>query len=338
MTAVVRLAVLGWWLVSLAQAAPLPTVSAAYQQVASTEAAEAVLEAERMSTVSAQVAGRVLAIHFRPGDRVAQGQVILRLDPSVAEQEVRGAEARRRAAEVALAEAERQYRRMQELLAKHYVSQAQADQAAAAWQAAKAQLASVHASQGQAATTRGFATVVAPYSGVMSALHVEVGEMAVPGRPLATGFDPDALRATARVPQSRLEAVRAASAAWVELPGRADWLKATRVQLLPAADPRTHDTEVRVYLPAGLSGLMPGQFARVHFVTGSQRRLVVPAAAVVRRSELVAVYVLAADGRPQLRQVRLGEAVPGGLVEVRAGVKAGESVITTPLAATAAAH
>lgn len=186
-------------------------------------------------------------------------------------------------AEAVLVEAERHYRRLQDLLAKHYVSQAQVDQAEAAWQAAKAQLAGVRASQGQAATTRGFANVVAPYSGVMSALHVEVGEMAVPGRPLATGFDPDALRATARVPQSRVEAVRVATAAWVELPERVDWLKASRVQLLPAT-------------------------------------------AVVRRSELVAVYVLAADGRPQLRQVRLGATVPGGLVEVRAGVKAGEKV------------
>jgi multidrug efflux pump subunit AcrA (membrane-fusion protein) len=61
-------------------------------------------------------------------------------------------------------------------------------------------------------------------------------------------------------------------------------------------------------------------------------RLYVPARAVVRRAELTAVYVLGADGRAVLRQVRLGRS-EGDRVEVLAGVSAGERVVLDPQAA-----
>jgi len=60
----------------------------------------------------------------------------------------------------------------------------------------------------------------------------------------------------------------------------------------------------------------------------------VPAAAVLRRSELTAVYVVPSGKAPQLRQIRAGQSLPGGLVEVLAGVKEGEQVALDPVAAT----
>ena len=61
-------------------------------------------------------------------------------------------------------------------------------------------------------------------------------------------------------------------------------------------------------------------------------RLFVPASAVVRRAEMVGVYVIASGGRPLLRQVRLGRA-EGDRVEVLSGVSAGERVALDPQAA-----
>ena len=58
-----------------------------------------------------------------------------------------------------------------------------------------------------------------------------------------------------------------------------------------------------------------------------------PASAVVRRAEVTAVYVMGADKRPQLRQLRLGP-VQGDQVEVLSGLDAGEQLITDPQAAT----
>ncbi|MFN3587230.1 MAG: efflux RND transporter periplasmic adaptor subunit [Moraxellaceae bacterium] len=312
-----------------AKPAPASAVIA-WRQVEATWAGEAVVEAERQSTVAAQTAGRVMAINFRPGDAVKQGQVIMRIDPTVAQQQVAGVQAQVAEAEVALDNATREYERFRELFAKNYVSKSQMDQVEANYKAAQARLNTLRASSGQASTTRAFADVTAPYSGVMSALHVELGEMAAPGTPLATGFDPAWLRATAQVPQAWIDAVRRGNRAFIEVPGAAQWLTAARLVVIPAADPRTHTTEVRVYLPEG-TGLLPGQFVRVHFVTGTARRLVVPAAAVLRRSEVTAVYVLPENGRPQLRQVRLGERQGDGSYEVLAGLREGERVSLEPV-------
>ena len=65
---------------------------------------------------------------------------------------------------------------------------------------------------------------------------------------------------------------------------------------------------------------------------GRSRKLVVPAAAVLRRGELTAVYVLTEGGGRQLRQVRVGNRVNDDAVEVLAGLSAGERVALDPLA------
>ncbi len=104
-------------------------------------------------------------------------------------------------------------------------------------------------------------------------------------------------------------------------------------------DPATHTVELRLDLPADAArDASPGAFARAWLTRaaepgqGERPRLFVPAAAVVRRAELTGVYVVDANGRPLLRQVRLGPA-SGDEVEVLAGVAAGDRVATDPQAA-----
>jgi RND family efflux transporter MFP subunit len=189
------------------------------------------------------------------------------------------------------------------------------------------------AGAGQAATERSFATVVAPYSGVVAARHVELGEMAAPGRPLMTGFDPSTLRVVANVPQAQVGAIQAFGKARVELPSLGKWLNAKSVTIVPAADPRTHTTRIRLELPEDVRGVYPGVFARAHFATGKATRLLVPREAVLRRSEVTAVFVVGEDGAPLLRQVRLGTAGDERAIEVLAGLKPGERVALEPVKA-----
>ena len=65
---------------------------------------------------------------------------------------------------------------------------------------------------------KGFATVAAPYGGVVAARHVELGETVAPGAPLMTGFDPADLRVVADIPQLRLKAITPQTPAVVEFP------------------------------------------------------------------------------------------------------------------------
>jgi hypothetical protein len=140
------------------------------------------------------------------------------------------------------------------------------------------------------------------------------------------------------VPQAQIGAIQAGGHARVEIPSVGKWIDAKRVTIVPSADPRTHTTQVRLELPPDVRGVYPGIYALAHFIIGREPRLLVPRAAVIRRSEVVGAYVLGADGFPQLRQIRLGAASDETSVEVLAGLRAGDRVALEPLKAAAEAR
>jgi RND family efflux transporter MFP subunit len=337
-TAAVTLALL---LAACGNEPPPPAPPAAQLQSAVVEArevdldysAEAVVEAVRQSTVAAQIAGRVVEVRFDVGDVVKKGEVIVRIDERAASQAVAASAAQVQEAQAALANARSQYERSKQLAAQKFISPAGLEKAETDYKAAQARVSSIVAGAGQASTERSFATIVAPYGGVVSARHVEVGEMATPGKPLMTGFDPSSLRVVANLPQAQLPAIQAANRAWVEIPGMGKRIDARQITVVPSADPRTHTTRVRLDLPADVSGIYPGVFARAHFSTGRATRLLVPRAAVFQRSEVTAVYVIDEQGRPRLRQLRLGSAGDAQGVEVLSGLRPGERVALEPVKA-----
>ena len=311
----------------------LPSAVVEIREVDLAYSAEAVVEAVRQSTVAAQIAGRIVDLRFDVGDYVKKGEVIARIDERVAAQAAAASTAQVSEAQAALANARAQYERSKLLLSQKFISAAALDKAEADFKQAQARLTATLAGAGQAATEASFATIVAPYSGVVSARHVELGEMATPGRPLMTGFDPSTLRVVANVPQQQVAAIQAAGRARIEVPSLGKWLDTTGVTVIPSADPRTHTTRIRLELPPDVRGIYPGVFARAHFVIGKEPRLLVARAAIVRRSEVTAVYVLDAQGTPLLRQVRLGTASDETSVEVLAGLKPGERVALDPVKA-----
>jgi hypothetical protein len=161
--------------------------------------------------------------------------------------------------------------------------------------------------------------------------HVEAGEMATPGKPLITIFDPKGLRVIASLPQYKLAELKKSARARVEFPESGRWIDVQRIEILPTVDARSHTATARLYLPENVEGVAPGSYARAHFTIGQARKLTVPPAAVLRRGEVTAVYVLDDKGAAKLRQVRLGEAVAGGELEVLAGINSGERVSLTPM-------
>lgn len=297
-------------------AEPLPVVTVRPHAVDLSFPADAVVEAVQQATVGAQLAGRILEVRADAGQVVNKGDVLMRLDAREAGEALRAADA-------VHANAKAHFERQQQLKAQKFVSQAAVDKAKADLDAAAANRAAALAGQSHA-------TLVAPMAGVIARRHAEAGDMAMPGTPLFTLYQPGSLRVTASIPQYRLKEMRAVRTARVEFPELGKWVTATSVQVLPTADAATHVSPVRIGLPA-MPEAIPGMFARVHFVIGQVEKLTVPTAAVLRRGEVSAVYVQAADGRFSLRQLRLGDTVGHAEVEVLAGLASGDKVATDPL-------
>jgi RND family efflux transporter MFP subunit len=316
------------------KATPAATVEVHMRDVDEVYAADAVIEAVRQATVAAQLSGTVTQILVDAGDRVKRGQVLARIDTRDTDAQVAAGRANVAQADAQLTQARLNLERTQSLLEKNFVSRAALDQAESNLKAAQAAADAARAGNTQADTARSHAELKSPIDGVVTRRLMEPGEVAAPGRGVVAVHDPAALRAVGNLPQFVLPKTAGATRATIELPQLGRTINATRVTILPATDARLLSTQIRADLPAGdTPGITPGASAKILVPVGRTRKLVLPQSALIRRGELTAVNVVAADGRPQLRQIRVGNTVADGGVEVLAGLGDGERVLLNPLAA-----
>jgi RND family efflux transporter MFP subunit len=183
---------------TLAQAAPLATATVELREIELTYPAEAVIEAVRQATIAAQVPGRVVEVRADAGDAVKQGQLLMRID-------AREAAEGYAASQATLANAKANYERTKNLHTQKFISKAALDKAESDYKAAQA-------GSGAAGAAASHASIVSPLTGFVAQRHTEAGEMATPGRPLVTVYDPKGLRVTSSIPQYKLAEVRATCA------------------------------------------------------------------------------------------------------------------------------
>jgi RND family efflux transporter MFP subunit len=289
------------------------------------------VEAVQRSTISAQASGRVLEVRYDVDDFVEQGEVVIRLSDSEQQARVRAAEGSLNEARARFDEATAEFQRIETIFADQLVSQAEFDRARAARDSARARLESARATLEEAREQLGYTTIVAPYPGIVTDRHVEVGEAVSPGSPLLTGISLEQLRVEISVPQRLVDSLRRHQEAQVVL-DNGERIPAESLTIFPYADPATNTFRVRVNLPEldESAGLFPGMFVKTAIKLGEDRRLVVPSEAVIFRSEVVAVYVIDPDGRIGFRQIRVGRELPEGF-EVLAGLRQGERVALDPV-------
>ena len=341
---VIALLALAPALSTLAAASDLVAAPARAASANSSVSFDGVVEAVRQTVIAAQVPGAVVQLDVKAGDRVRAGQLLLRIDARAADQSAAASDAQVQAARAGLEVATRDFERQKQLYQKNYISQAALERAESEFKATQAQVNAQMAQAGAARTQSGFFAVRAPYAGVVAEVPVALGDMAMPGRRLLTLYDPSALRVAASVPQTLASQVVAGRMPRIELPGlqaASQWVSPARLEVLPTIDASTHTVLLRADLPAGLAGVAPGMFARLWLplpvaVDGrGDAALSVPMQSIVRRAEMTGLYVLDPNGRPVLRQVRLGKA-DGDTVEILSGLMQGERVVADPQAAARA--
>lgn len=317
-------------------AQPVPVVALQLRAVASSFELDGNVQAVRQSTVSTQTSGRIVALAVKAGERVRAGQLLATIDEQETRAGLQRSQAQAAQADAELRQARLNFERNRELVAKGFVSQAALDGAEAQFKASQAGREQASAAVTQSRLTHGYNRVTAPFDGWVSQTHAEAGELALPGKPLLTLYAPNPVRAVVQVPASRAELVRQATRIEVQagLPGSAaPWIKPSAQVVLPATDPVTQTVEWRLELPAAASThLLPGQQVRVRFAGALVQRNVVPAAALLRRGELTAVYVASTHGFV-LKAVRLGADFGDSGIEVLAGLQPGDRVALDPVKA-----
>jgi len=328
----IRLAILLLALVSAAPviaAVPLETVTTKLEDAARERVWDGRVEAVNQATVSAQTSGRIAELPFDVNDYVEAGDVLMRFTDTEQKAALARAEAALQEANARLAEANQEYERFSKMIENNSVSQARFDQSRANRDAARARLNAARSGVETANEQLEYTVIRAPYAGIVSKRHVELGELVSPGQPVISGLSLQSLRVNVDVPQSMFHSVRTIGKAFVYVDD--ERIGAESMTFFPVADSAANTFRVRVNLPDGAATLYPGIFIKVGFVVGETQRLLVPQKAIVRRSELSGIYVVDGDF-VSLRQVRLGRKFADS-VEVIAGLSEGESVATDPVAA-----
>jgi RND family efflux transporter MFP subunit len=317
------------------KAAPVTfaTLTVAKQSATQERLWDGVVDAVNKATLSAQTGGRVTELPFDVNDYVKVGDVIVRFTDVEQQSGRRQADAAMRAAEATAREAKLAFDRAKDLIAKKLIAQAAYDQAVARHDAANAAFEAARAAVREAGEQVDYTVVRAPYSGILTERHVQVGETVRPGQPLVSGLSLARLRVEVEIPQGDVAAIREQAKAAILLDdGRR--IDANKVVIFPYADAKTHSFRVRLELPEAETGLQPGMTVKAAFAIGSAERVLIPETALVRRSEVTAVYVVDAANRVALRQVRIGHRF-GARVEVLAGLSVGDRIAADPLAALA---
>jgi multidrug efflux system membrane fusion protein len=298
---------------------------------------EAVGRAEAFETVAlkSRLDGQVLAVEYREGEHVREGQVLVRLDPGDLEARLRQVAANLARDQALLDKARIDLKRYVSLRERHLVSEEKAGEVRTALAAAEATVKADRAAVDLAKLQLGYATIRAPFAGVVGARLVSPGaavkvnetELAVVNRvqPLYVSF------AVPEKYSARLRAALRASPLRVtaRLPGDAERQFEGEARFLDnAVDVATSTIQLKAVLPNADELLTPGQFLNVSVPLDTLRNAVtVPAEAVQEGPDGSFVYVVTPEQLAELRPVEVA-AAQRGRIAVGSGLRAGELVIT----------
>jgi RND family efflux transporter MFP subunit len=317
------------------------------------------ITARRLATVSAKITGRVREVLIEEGMRVEAGQVLATLDDldartALALAEARLAAERSQLAEIEtnLANARREARRQQELVARKLTSQQAAETAATTVEALAARLASARAQV--TVSERALVDAIngvddtivrAPFAGVVTVKAAQPGEIISPlsagGGFTRTGIgtivDMDSLEIQVDVNENFINRVKAGQPVEATLNAYPDWkIPAEVIAIIPTADRSKATVKVRIALKERDDRIVPDMGVRVAFLeeraadapAASPPGVLVPRAAIRRESDGDVVYVLA-EGRLVRRKVTVGTLTAGESRQVLDGVAAGEQVVVS---------
>ncbi|MCK4742526.1 MAG: efflux RND transporter periplasmic adaptor subunit [Sulfuriflexus sp.] len=303
-----------------------------YEEVVVQRYFDATVEAVHKATIAAQVSERITEINFDVDDYVEQGSILIRFKDIKQRARLEQAHAGLREALVASKDAETELKRIRDIYVKKLVAKAVLDKANAVYKGSLARQTQAEARLKEAKEQFEQTIVRAPYSGIVTQRHVELGETPSIGKPLMTGLSLNRLRVVANVPQRFISVLRnGCCPAQIILPGEQQRVATKKLTIFPIADSQSHSFKIRADLEKGQYGLYPGMLVKLVLDVDTQKRLMIPLSALVYRGEVTGVYVFTKE-KIIFRLVRSGR-THDGRVEIHAGLESDERIALDPIKA-----
>ncbi len=285
--------------------------------------------------IFARVPGYMQAWTRDIGATVGQGTPLAQIETPELDQQIAAARAALAKAKASAGLARSTAARWNDLLTDHSVSQQEADERNGNLAVQVATVRGAQADLARLLAMKGYATVRAPFAGVVTQRTADIGDLVGPGatnpQPMFTVADVSRIRIYVGVPQAYAAAMKPGVEATLtvpDLPGQT--FAAKVVGTSDAINPQNGALQVQLLADNSAHALRAGGYAQVAFkVPGSAGAVMIPSSALLFRSAGTQVATVGSDGRVRLLSITLGRDL-GKAVEVVSGLSAGTKIIDNP--------
>ena len=294
------------------------------------------LQAYTESPIYARTTGYLKKWYHDIGTHVQQGELLAEIDTPEIDQQLSQARADLGTMQANENLSRITATRYEELIKTDGVSKQEVDNAVGDYAARRAAVASAQANVRRLEELEAFKHIYAPFGGVITRRNVDIGNLINAGnggsaQELFFLAATDPIRAFVSVPEVYAAAVRPGLGAFLELtqyPGQKFQAKVVRTADAIDLASRTLNTEVDV--PNKSGQLLPGGYAQVHLLVGvTGTRLQVPVNALLFRAEGLRAVVVDADHKTHLQQLAIGRDY-GTALEVLQGLRAEDWIVLNP--------
>ncbi len=285
------------------------------------------ISSENRVDIASRVMGFIRSINVHEGQSVKKGQLLVRIDSEDIRAHLREAQAALAQAQARAAEAKADFERYSALHAQQAVTEREYQQIALKNQIAQKGLHAAEAGLAQARAQIQYAEITAPISGVVVSKHKDSGDMANPGEPILAIEDPTEIILRTYVKAQQVNLIHVGDTVMVSVQALNKNIQGHITQIVPSGDPTTHSYLVKVSL-GQLPELKVGMFADVQFATGETQGIMIPASAIVMRSDIPGVYMVEPDNSVHFRMIRTGRAWEDK-TEVLSGLTVGERIVVS---------
>jgi RND family efflux transporter MFP subunit len=287
---------------------------------------------ERRADLRAEVSAVVLQVLKENGDAVHRGDLIVRLDDTAIRDTLASAEASARAAQQAYEQADRQFRRLSQLLQSGMVSIQAVEDVEIRRNNTQSELEAAKARAAQARQQLQRTEARAPFDGIVSERRVSAGDTAQIGKELVKVIDPSSMRLEGMVRAQSIGEVKMGQPVSFRIHGFGDQNfqgKITRVS--PAANESTRQVAVLVsFADPRQQPKVAGLYAEGWIETASKPSLTVPASAVVKDGERTFAWRLKNNALEKVNLILGNRDVRSGELVLKSGLNAGDQLLRYP--------
>ncbi len=279
--------------------------------------------------IAAKVLATVVEVRVNASDVVHKGQLLVQLDDREIQAQLRELEAARLGVESDLRVRRLDFERYEKMYAERVVTKEEYDRVEGMYQVALARLKQTDEQIQRVRVMLSYTQITSPIDGIVAERLVDPGDLAAPGRPLLSLYNPKELELHASVRERLASKVKLGQKLPVYIESLDRTMEGTVREIVPQAEARSRSVLVKVALPPDqLEGLYRGMFGRLSIPLAEAEYVVVDADAVQQVGQLDLVdVVVELNGRKILKRrfVRTGQYFDGK-VEILSGLKVGELV------------